>query len=111
MVLKIFLRYGVITENGHSTEICQILNTQVTRGVYFFLVISSNLTGVQGSNVSPNILEEVTAILWNRVNLLKNLELDLAHKISSIYKILNNNTTNYHQNITCATLNFTFLYQ
>jgi len=36
MVLKIFLRYDVIPEDGHSTETCQILNTEVTREVYFF---------------------------------------------------------------------------
>jgi hypothetical protein len=36
MVLKIFLRYGVIAEDGHSTETRQILNIQVTREVYFF---------------------------------------------------------------------------
>lgn len=76
-----------------------------------FLVISCHLTGVQGSNVLPNILEEVTAILCNRLNLLKYLELDLVHNISSIYEILNKNTTNYHKNITCTTLNFTLLYQ
>jgi len=56
-------------------------------------------------------MEEVTAILWNRLKLLMKLELSLVHKISSIYKILTSNTTNYHQNVTCATLNFTFLYQ
>jgi hypothetical protein len=76
-----------------------------------FSVTSSHLTGVQGSNVSPDILKEVTAILWNRQNLLKNLELYLLHKISNIYKIPNSNTTNYHKNVTCATLNFMFLYQ
>jgi hypothetical protein len=110
MVLKIFLRYGVIPEDGNSTETCQILNTQVTRELYF-LAISSHLTGVQGSNVSPSMLEEVTAIMWNIPKLMKNMELDLVHKISNIYKILNSNTANYHKNVACATANFTFLYQ